>query len=113
MKKGLLDIVSLLEKGNLRKDLERWLNKKFLLAELKVGIDLESLIGKNATLFITHNEKEERSYANIETILPPEKDPKTGKPAWYGIEPISDYIRVIDRPEYQSPKEYATQKKSA
>lgn len=38
--------------------------------ELQLGVDLENLLDMSATLFIAHNETEERTYANIESILP-------------------------------------------
>jgi len=39
-------------------------------AELQQGVDLENLIGMSATLFVAHYKTEERTYENIESILP-------------------------------------------
>lgn len=94
---------SLNEKSNLRKDLERWLGKKYRSEELLAGIDLEEFLGLNATIFIAHNQGEERTYANIETILP-----ANGKGAEkHSLSPSQEYIRVIHREGYKEPAEYA------
>jgi hypothetical protein len=95
---------SLNEKSNLRKDLERWLGKKFKSEELMAGFDLEELLGLNATLFISHNVGEERTYANIETILPIGNGKGTDK---YALKPSADYLRVIHREGYKEPALYA------
>lgn len=97
---------SLNEKANLRKDLERWRNKKFTPQELKGGFDLETLIGVSCIVFISHNETDKRTYANIDSILPPEKGEK-GNPNWFETRPSGDYTRVINREGYQEPEEYA------
>lgn len=95
---------SLNEKANLRKDLERWLGKKYKQEELLAGIDLEAFLGRNAMLFISHNIGEERTYANIETILP-----ANGKGDDKNSLTVSDaYIRVINREGYKEPSEYAS-----
>ena len=94
---------SLNEKSNLRKELERWQAKKYKTEDLLAGIDLEELLGLNAMLFISHNQGEERTYANIETVLP-----ISGKGEdKYGLKPSHDYIRVIYREGYREPSEYA------
>ncbi len=95
---------SLNEKSNLRKDLERWHGSKFSNEELMNGIDMEALIGLNATLFISHNESEDKTYANIETVLPRKKGSKV---LFYELKPSDDYKRVIDRENYKQPEEYA------
>ena len=97
---------SLNEKSNLRKDLERWRNKKFKPQELKDGFDLESLVGVSCLLFISHNETDQRTYANISSIMPPEQG-ESGNPNWLAIRPSGDYTRVINREGYQPPEEYA------
>jgi len=74
-------------------------------AELQLGMDLENLIGLSATLFIVHNETDERTYANIESVLA-YKSPN-GTPDPYGIEPSGHYTRVIHREGYKEPLEYA------
>ncbi|MDV7399024.1 hypothetical protein RZS08_46880, partial [Arthrospira platensis SPKY1] len=65
----------------------------------------------NCTLYIVHTEREDRTYANIETILPPEKH--NNKLDWYGIESISGYVRAVERPGYLQPEAYSAQRKSA
>jgi hypothetical protein len=74
-----------------------------ILPSVASGIDLEDFIGLNATLFISHNVGEERTYANIETILP-----ANGKGAdRYALTPSDGYVRVIHREGYKEPAEYA------
>ena len=97
---------SLNEKSNLRKDLERWRNRKFKPQELKGGFDLESLIGVSCIVFISHNETDKRTYANIDSILPPETS-EDGSPGWLTTRPSGEYTRVINREGYQPPEEYA------
>jgi len=96
---------SLNEKSSLRKFLEKWRGSKYSPDELQKGVDLESLIGLNATLFIVHNETEERTYANIESILPYKN--KNGEVMLYDLLPSGEYIRVKDREGYKEPEEYA------
>ena len=97
---------SLNEKSNLRKDLERWRGSKFTKDELENGINMETYIELNATLFISHNESEEHSktFANIETILPRKKNNKV---VFYDLKPSGDYTRVVERENYKEPEEYA------
>ncbi|SHG17188.1 hypothetical protein SAMN05443144_12089 [Fodinibius roseus] len=97
---------SLNEKSNLRGDLERWRSRKFKPQELKNGFDLESLIGVSAIVYISHNETDKRTYANIESILPPQRGPD-GQPQWLATRPSGDYVRVTQREGYQEPEEYA------
>jgi len=96
---------SLNEKASLRKFLEKWGGSKYTPDELQKGVDLENLIGLNATLFIVHNETEERTYANIESILP-YKD-KNGNVLLYDLLPSGEYIRVKEREGYKEPEQYA------
>lgn len=85
---------SLNEKSSLRNFLEKWRGSKYTPEELQQGVDLENLIGLNATLFIVHNETEERTYANIESILPYKG--KNGTVLLYDLLPSGEYIRVKD-----------------
>ena len=85
---------SLNEKSNLRKDLERWRGAKFTHKDLESGVNLEAIIGLNATLFVSHNETDEKIYANIETILPRKKGNKV---VFYDHKPSGDYTRVVQR----------------
>ncbi|MEX1014328.1 MAG: hypothetical protein WDZ80_04175 [Candidatus Paceibacterota bacterium] len=92
---------SLNEKSSLRKFLEKWRGSKYTADELQQGVNLESLVGQNATLFIVKNETDERTYANIESILPYKG--KNGEV----VLPSGEYTRVIERPDYKEPEEYA------
>lgn len=96
---------SLNEKSALRKFLEKWLGKKLTTEELREGVNLEDLVGLNANLFIVHNDTDDRTYANIESVLP-YKDPK-GKVNPYRLKPSEQYTRVIYREDYKKPKEFA------
>ena len=97
---------SLNKKSNLYKTLTQWRSRKFKPHELKNGFDLESLIGVSAIVYISHNETDKRTYANLESILPPEKG-KDGNPQWFVTRPSGQYIRVIERENYQEPEEYS------
>ena len=92
---------SLNEKSSLRKFLEKWRGSKYTPDELQQGVNLENLLDLNATLFIVHNETEERTYANIESVLPYKN--KNGEV----VLPSGEYTRVKDRAGYKSPDEYA------
>ncbi|WP_409029372.1 phage replication initiation protein, NGO0469 family [Gracilimonas sediminicola] len=97
---------SLHEKSNLRKDLERFRGDKFLPRELQEGVDLEYYIGMSCQILVVHNEVEERTFANIESVLP-YKDSATGEISYFALKPSGDYIRAIDRPDYKTPEEYS------
>ena len=96
---------SLNEKSSLRKFLEKWRAKTYTTEELQKGINLEDLIGLNATILIVHHEKEDRTYANVESILPHKNS--RGKPAPVEQKPSGEYVRVIERDGYLKPEEYA------
>ena len=96
---------SLNEKSALRKFLEKWLGKKLTTEELREGVNLEDLVGLNANLFIVHNDTDDRTYANIESVLP-YKDQK-GKPNPYRLKASDQYTRVIHREDYKEPEEYS------
>lgn len=59
---------SLSEKSNLRKHLESWSGQSLKEYEDK-GFDLEQLIGKNCMISIIHNEKGDKTYANVSAVL--------------------------------------------
>ncbi len=96
---------SLNEKASLRKFLEKWRGSKYTPDKLQQGIDLENLIGMSATLFIVLNEKEERTYANIESVLPYKN--KHGDIDHFALQPSGEYTRVIHREGYKEPEQYA------
>lgn len=61
--------VSLNEKANLRRDLEKWRGRAFTAQEL-AGFDLESVIGAPVLLNITHNAADDGTvYSNINGIF--------------------------------------------
>lgn len=82
--------LSLGEKSALRPFLESWRGKKFSAAELR-GFDVEKLIGANAVVQIVHEEKGDRTYDNITSVMKLMK----------GMTPVepNGYIRVCDRPD--------------
>ena len=84
---------SLNEKAALRKFLEKWRGIKYIPSELQQGLDLENLIGMSATLFIVLNETEERTYANIESMLPFKN--RHGDIDHFALETFGDYTLVI------------------
>lgn len=79
---------SLNEKATLRKHLESWRSKPFSSEELK-GFDLEKLLGANCQLQVIHNQRDQKTYANIAAIVPPAKGSQKLV--------VRDYIRVKDR----------------
>jgi hypothetical protein len=80
--------LSLHEKAGLRKDLESWRGRKFTRDE-EMGFDLESVIGANCLLNITHNQVADKTYANVVSIMPLAK----GMPAMAA----RDFVRKVDR----------------
>ena len=82
---------SLHDKASLTKILTSWRGKPFSAAE-KEGFDLEKLIGVSCLLNIVHNPVGDRTYANIESVMPLMAG--TTSPAV-----PADYVRQIDRQE--------------
>lgn len=80
--------LSLHEKAGLRKDLESWLGRKFGRDE-EMGFDVESVIGHNCLLNITHNRVSDKTYANVSSVSPLMK----GMPTMSA----RDYVRKCDR----------------
>jgi len=82
--------LSLHEKASLRKDLEGWRARKFSAEESK-GFDVEKLLGVPCQVQVIHNvsEKNGKTYANVQTIVP------LGK----GMDRLTplDYVRMQDR----------------
>lgn len=78
--------LSLNEKANLRKDLESWRGKPFTREE-EMGFDVETVIGANCLVNITHKVSGDRTYANVVSVMPLIKGmPKLAK---------RDYVRVV------------------
>lgn len=61
--------LSLNEKAVLRKDLESWRSKRFSKEELD-GFDLARLLGVNCQMQVLHTEKDGKTYANVQTLVP-------------------------------------------
>lgn len=113
--------LSLGEKSNLRHDLESWRGKPFTETEIKEGFDVEKLYGINCLVGVAHVTKNDRTFANITSILPPLKSmekmtPVRAKdeapPKWvqekaaqaYKQEtenPFDDPVYMDDRPDVQ------------
>ena len=60
---------SLHQKSNLRKQLEAWRGRAFTAEEL-AGFDLVKLLGVNCMLQVIHQTKGDKTYANVETVVP-------------------------------------------
>jgi len=80
-------------KTALRQFLEAWRGTKYTQAEAEgfrtKGLDLETLMGQNALLQVVHNNANDTTYANVQSImrLPAGMQPLT----------VEDYTRVKDR----------------
>ena len=61
---------SMSEKANLRKFIESWFGKKFPDNDSASDFDMELLIGKKCLLNVTHTEKGDKTYANIQGASP-------------------------------------------
>lgn len=61
--------LSLSEKATLRKDLESWRGRAFTRDE-EMGFDVESVIGACALLNVTHAKVQDKTYANVESVMP-------------------------------------------
>jgi hypothetical protein len=57
-------------KSNLRKFLEGWRGKTYTDEEAKAGVDLAKCLGGNAQINVVHTEKGNKTYANIQAIMP-------------------------------------------
>lgn len=79
--------LSLHEKSNLRKDLESWRGKAFTLAE-EMGFDVETVIGANCLINVQHHEGNDRTFANVVSVMPLIRGMQKLFP--------SDYARVVD-----------------
>ena len=62
--------VSMGEKANLRKDLERWRGKSYTKEQIEAGVPLDKLTGNHALLTVSHRTSGKgRVYANITAIV--------------------------------------------
>lgn len=60
---------SLSEKAQLRGVLESWRGRKFSPQELE-GFDLYNVLGKTCFINVVHNEKGDKTYANVASVMP-------------------------------------------
>lgn len=82
--------LSLDKKASLRRDLESWRGRPFTDEELK-GFDLEKLIWANCFINVIHEQRDDKTYANVASISPLRKGVAH-------ITPSASYVRVKDRP---------------
>jgi hypothetical protein len=88
---------SLHEKAKMRHDLESWRGRAFSAEERK-GFDLDNLLGAPCQLQVVHNTHDDKTYANVASVV------ALGK----GMErllPSGDYIRMKDRPNEGGSRE--------
>jgi hypothetical protein len=85
---------SLHERAALRRDLEGWRAKPFEESELK-GFDLEKLIGVPALLNVVQAQRDGKTWANVQAIMPLPK-------AYARLTPAPGYVRQKDRPQQQA-----------
>lgn len=108
--------LSLGEKSILRKDLLGWRGKDLTTQELKDGFDLEAMIGQSCMINVAHVTKNDKTYANIQSISPLFKGVKSFTPdnKWDGSAP--DWVKkiqenstkpAVDFPEEATPAEVA------
>jgi len=71
--------LSLGSKAYLRQDLESWRGKKFTEAELE-GFDLRKILGKACQVQIIHDKDGDKTYANVQNVMPLPKGTKAPKP---------------------------------
>lgn len=62
--------LSLYENASLRRDLESWRGRPFTEQQVDEGFDVEKLYGVNCLVGVTHVTKNDKTYANITSILP-------------------------------------------
>lgn len=87
---------SLHEKATLRKDLQSWRGRAFTNEEL-AGFDLDHVLNVCALLNVVHNNKDGKTYANVEAVMPL---PKGSQKLL-----VHEYVRVQDRKDAPTPNE--------
>lgn len=77
---GATYTLSLADKSKLRPLLESWRGKKFTDSELD-GFDIGKLLGVPCQIQVLHTSKNNKTYANVQTIVPfPKGAPKPAQP---------------------------------
>lgn len=61
---------SMSEKANLRKFIESWFGKKFPNDDAAADFDLYNLLSRKCLLNVTHTDKAQKTYANIQNATP-------------------------------------------
>jgi hypothetical protein len=77
------------EKANLRKDLESWRSRKFTPEEVK-GFNLNNVLGVWAMISIVHDERDQKTYANISGVMKVPDAMKKSLPNGYNSTSIFD-----------------------
>lgn len=109
--------LSMHEKATLRKQLEAWRGRAFTDEEA-AKFDISSILGKPCLLSIVHNQKGDRTYANIASVgkLPKGMEPPARKnalafftladPDWSIYEGLSEGLRnvIAKSPEYHEAR---------
>ncbi len=79
---------SLHEKAALRKDLASWRGRDFTAEEL-AGFNVKAILGKPCLISVTHSTKQDRTYANIASIMSLPKGmtcpPNKGELIWFDL----------------------------
>ena len=75
--------VTLNEKSTLRKDLQSWFSRPVTRDMEEKGFDIEKLVGHPCQLLIVHAVKADRTYANVESVMPRDKKSAPLKAAGY------------------------------
>lgn len=61
---------SMHKKSNLRKTIESWFGKAFPSEEAAKDFKLETLLGRPCLLNVTHDQKGDKTYANVASVIP-------------------------------------------
>lgn len=73
---------SMHEKSTLRKLLENWRGKKFQESDFgEGGFDIKNIVGKPCFVTVVHNDKGDKTYANVGGVVSIPKNYEVGKPA--------------------------------
>lgn len=103
--------LSLFENARLRHDLESWRGKPFTEAEINDGFDVEKLYGVNCLVGVAHVTKNDKTFANITSILPPIKGMEKmipvrareeAPPKWV-LEKLAAAVKTPDAPIDDNP----------
>jgi hypothetical protein len=85
--------LSLHENSKLRPFLESWRGKRYTSKQADEGVDVENMVGVGALLQVVHREWEDKTYANIQSIMRDRGEPLE----------VREYVRVKDRKDEEEP----------